>query len=184
MLKLQGAKATLVGPINVYSQSTVPHGKSAKPVKCADVQVTLYLDASDHMKLVEKLFPACDVQAKTIAGRDECKGEVRKTNTKLGDMQVAIAYGGGQVIDTTCEVKSAPQLHINEDGNAKLVVKPRFQIPVKDVESLLEVINADVTVSLQPAQVDLSDLTELAVDDPNPKHVKEAKLKAVGADPF
>lgn len=186
MFKIENANATLVAPISIHGQATVPTGPNAKPTKMADVQLTLHLNVTEHMKLVEKLFPACDVQAKTIAGRDECKGEVRKTNTKLGDMHVSVFYGKDEspVVASTCEVRSAPQLHTSEDGEGKLVLKPRFQIPVKDVDSLCELINADVRVTFIPAQLDLSDATVLADDKPKEKKPKESStLRAVG-DPF
>lgn len=193
MFKIENANATLVAPIQIHGQATVPVGEKAKPTKMADVQLTLHLDVTEHMKLVEKLFPACDVQAKTIAGREECKGEVRKTNTKLGDMCVSIFYGADNepVVRGVCDVKSAPQLHTSEDGNGKLVLKPRLQVPVNDVDSLCELINADVRVTMEPAQMDLSDATVLA-DGKEPEKQKRAKkedlpssktLRAVG-DPF
>lgn len=182
MIKLSEANATLVPPIAIHKQATIPIGPQAKPTKCVDLALTLHVDTSEHMREVDKLFPASDVQAKTIAGREECKGEVRKTNTRLADMFVCVRYGKQTVIEAACEIKSAPQLHISEDGNAKLVLRQRIQVPVSEVGGLLELLGADVRVTIEPAQMDLSDQTTLAEEAPKQK--KEKALRAVGSDPL
>ena len=163
MFKLERVPATIKPGTAFKDAVTAAHGADAKPKRMTEVELHLEVDVSECPDAVEDLFPGADAYCKTVAGLEkQCKGEDRSARTKLPEMNVLVWYGteAEPVVDCqACSVKSRVLLKVNEDGDGKIIIKPRVRLDNKQLTGMAQLIKADVRVSMEPAQVDLSDVS-------------------------
>jgi hypothetical protein len=174
----------VIKPRTVLLQAvTVATGTNAVPKKVTEVELLLELDVSACAKAVEHLFPGADMYMKTVAGLEHAKGEDRVARTKLPEMNVRVWYGTDTepVFDLMgCPIKARPQLKVDENGNGRLVLKPRGKFSNKQLADMAQLISADVRVTMDPAQMDMAELT---MEEPEKKRgrgrPKKAELRVV-----
>lgn len=163
--------AGVIKPRTVFLNAvTAAAGANAKPTRVTEVELLLELDVTNSLKAIDALFPGADEYAKLVAGREkQCKGEDRTARTKLPEMNVRIFYGDDAepaVDSQACPVKARPQLKVNEDGEARMIVKPRCKLANKQLTEMAQLIGADVRVTMEPAQVDLADVNMAEPEKP------------------
>lgn len=184
--RLDKVPAVIRPRTTMLGASTAPVGKDAKPVKVTEVQMTLSIKADGCMKTMELLFPTADSCAKIVAGQSDSTGMVLQANAKVPDSSIVMHYEGKPVLDMPMAVmKSKPQLRIDSDGNSTLLLRPRVKLTSKQLVEMSELIMADVTVSVLPAQMDISDMTVLAsaeLGEPKKRGKKSAVVYEANAD--
>ena len=149
----------IIKRMQVLTASTVPD-KEGRPVQMVEVEFLLEVNATNGLKELHSLFPNADVIASMVAGDDDMPGQDVTARGKLGEMALLIHYGAEK--DPVVEiahtlVKSRPQLKIDENGNAKLIIKPRGKLNAKGMTEAWKMLLADGFISVLEAQVDLDD---------------------------
>lgn len=143
----------------LLEHSTAPVGPGAKGVDVTEVHMLLELEPkATHMKQLEYLFPGTDIYCKTVAGLDHAKGEDRTARTKLEDnISLVLCMPDGEEFARfdMASIKSRPQLKINDEGDAKLIIRPHVRVPDKMLPLLVGMTGADMLVSVDPAQQEL-----------------------------
>lgn len=159
---------------------TAAGGVNAKPTRMTEVELHLEVNVTDCMKQVEDLFPGADNYCKTVAGLEKaCKGEDRSARTKLPEMDVTVWYGADTDPVFTSQaspVKARVQLKVNEDGDGKIIIKPRVRLNNKALTDMAQLIKAEVKVSMEPSQMDLS---EKAIPEPVEKKGKKGRASTL-----
>lgn len=183
MFKLVKVPATIKPGTSFKDAVTAAHGADARPKRMTEVELHLEVDVTECMGAVEDLFPGAEGYCKVVAGLEkQCKGEDRSSRTKLPEMNVSIWYGSDADPVVACEaspVKSRVQLKVNEDGDGKIVIKPRVRLNDKQLTGMAQLIKAEVYLSMEPSQVDLA---EVVIPEPSSGKKKKgtrAQLHAI-----
>lgn len=152
--KFDKLAAKLKPNASIISAGTQSRGGSA--VKTADVKIITEISIDKDAKGVEFLFPGLDLYLKEVAGLEHYKGEDRASRTSLPEMNVEIFYGEDSIFEqTNCPIKGKPTVKINKAGEAILVLRILTKLSSTELAKLAEHIDADIRLSLSPAQVDL-----------------------------
>lgn len=159
--KLNRTYATLKPGTSFKDAVTAAGGVNAKPQRMTEVELNLEVDVTECMTAVEDLFPGADVYCKQVAGMEKaCKGEDRSARTKLPEMDVTLWYGTDPdpvFVSKSSPVNARVQLKVNEDGDGKIIIKPRVRLDNKQLTGMAQLIKANVYVSMEPSQMDLAD---------------------------
>lgn len=199
MFSLTRAPAVIRPGTSVNATSSVAVGPEARPVRVTEMTLLLHVDPTKNLSEIEPLFPGCKVFCDSIAGDDEAAGEDRTTRAKVPEMSLAISYQGADAAEgkehvvaewPVAVIKSKPQLRIGEKGEARLVLRCRVKMTDAQLVAVLPLVEADIRVSMKAAQMDISEMTQVAnpaLDGP-PKREKaprkgKSKAKA-DEDPF
>ena len=188
MWKLDHVPATIKPGTAFKDAVTAAAGVNAKPTRMTEVELHLEVNVTECMKQVEDLFPGADVYCKQVAGMEKaCKGEDRSARTKLPEMDVTVWYGADTDPVFTSQaspIKARVQLKVNEDGEGKLIIKPRVRLNNKSLTDMAQLIKAEVKLSMEPSQMDLSEQQIPGHEKPQGKKGKgrSATLHAVDDD--
>ena len=156
--KLTEAPTTIRPRSQLLAAATMPRGKNAKPEKVTEVELLLEVEVDNCIKETEYLFPDAKKYCDMVASLEHAAGEDRITRTKLPEMNVVISYDGEVIFDQlNCPVKARPQLKVDKKGEAKLILKPRIKATGKELALIAGFIDADVRLSMEPTQTDLSE---------------------------
>lgn len=185
--RLEKVPAVIKPGTQLLQAVTVAGGANASPRKVTEVKLVLEINVTDCPASVEFLFPGAKVYMDTVAGLEHAKGEDRTARTKLPEMNVRVWYGDGTdepVFDlAACSVKSRAQLRVDEDGAGKLIIRPCGKFTNKQLADMAQLISADVRVSMEPSQMDLSDVVIAEPAGGKKKgRGKKADLKVVDGD--
>lgn len=153
-------------PFKNLKSTMMPMGQGAKPTRVTEVQLEMELIVEkDDFKKISWLFSDIDLKkvGQTIAGDDSRGGLKMTANTNLPPMNFKLFHDDKEVFDRTdCKVKAKPVLQFMENGDAKLLIKPKVKLVDKEMVQVLSIIDADVKVSTEKTQVDMSEETKLA----------------------
>lgn len=163
--KLTDAHGTIRPKSQLIAAATMPRGPQAKPSKVTEVELLLELEVDGCIEQTEWLFPGAKLFCQTIASLEHAKGEDRTSRTKLPEMNLTVAYDGKVIFEqSNCPVKKRPQLRVDKDGEAKLILKPRVKCNSKELAQLANMIEADCRFSMEATQTDMSEDTTLVTD--------------------
>jgi len=158
--ELDMCPATLRPRSTLIAAATMPRGENAKVEKVTEVQLHIELEVDACAKQVEFLFPGAKEYCQIVAGLDHAKGEDRSARTKLPEMNLGIFYREKPVFaQTNTVIKSRAQLKVDDQGEAKLILRPRVKVTGKELAELAQLIEADIRVTMEPTQMDLSEDT-------------------------
>jgi hypothetical protein len=188
MFKLDHVPAVIKPGTSFKDAVTAAGGVNAKPTRMTEVELHLEVNVTECMKQVEDLFPGADAYCKMVAGLEKtCKGEDRSARTKLPEMDVTVWYGADTdpvFMSQASPIKARVQLKVNEDGDGKIIIKPRVRLNNKALTDMAQLIKAEVKVSMEPSQMDLAekDIPEPAEDKSKKKKGRAAQLHATESD--
>jgi len=152
--KLENAPAELKGKSTLLSSTT--QSRKNKPTKVTEVKLVFEVDLSADVKGIDFLFPGVDLHCKAVAGLEHYKGKNRTARASLPEMNIKLVYDGVEVLNQkNCPVKTKPQLKINKDGEATLVIRPMVKLDGEELAQIASYIDSDLRISMESAQVDL-----------------------------
>jgi hypothetical protein len=154
-------------PFKVIKSTTMPHGPDGKPATVTEVQLELELEAVEALSAIGWLFNDIDLKklGQSIAGDDDRGGIKLTAHTKLPAMNFALYYPeeDDPIFDRSeCVVTSKPQLKYTETGDATLLLRPKVKLTDKELPRVCKMIDADIRVSTEKTQSDMSEDTRLA----------------------
>lgn len=185
-LRLNRVPAVIKPGSSIKDATTSATSESAKPTRFTEVELHLEVDVSQCIKAMEALFPGADAMCKLIAAESqENKGLDLRARTGLPEMNVKIWYGDEtepavDVVDSP--IKAKVSMRIDQDGDAKIILKPRVKLNNKQLTDMVQLVKAEVKLSLEPSQM-LIPSEAMPLDDgesagKKSKSGKKAELKA------
>jgi len=160
--------------------ATQPRGDEGKPTQITEHEIHFILNMDDCEDQVEFLFANAKQFCQMVAGEEHNKGEDRTARTKLPEMNITILYKNGVVFSQkNVTVKARPQLRVGHKGDAHLVIKPRLKFTDAELAKVAGLIGADTRVSMEPTQVDHSELGEGVTPETAKPKTKTRGAKAV-----
>lgn len=157
MLKFE-QEHTVIKSMSVRGSAESSDGKD----KMTELELGLHVEVSDRMwKALETLFPGAELVSKhcaSISEEEGAHGDVRSTKRDLGAVTLEIGYGGknvmtlaGSTIVKTIKLKTL----VKPAGHGELMIKTRVKVSSKQLSTLAQYVGADITTSLDSAQMDL-----------------------------
>jgi len=141
--------------------ATQPRGPEGEPTQITEHEIHFILKMDDCEGQVEYLFTNAKQFCQMVAGQEHNKGEDRTSRTKLPEMNITILYKDEEVFaQKNVTVKARPQLRVGHKGDAQLIIKPRLKFTSDELNRVVGLIGADTRVSMEPTQVDHSELGE------------------------
>lgn len=157
MLDLSEVPVTIKPGSQLKASSTQPRGEGGKPTKITEVELYLVLEVSDHMGLVETLFPGADATAKLVAGDEGHQGCDLSSRTKMPEHNLEISYDGRIFLDqANCPIKKKAALKINHKGDVQMILRPMVKVSAKELGELGNMVNADCKITMCPTTQDMA----------------------------
>lgn len=146
----------------LLAQGMIASGSNAKPKRVTEVEVILELNPTDCMSAVESLFPGARDYLKIASAQEGFKGEDRSARTKLPEMAVEIFYADEpepviRMAIATVKARAVLKVGVSEKAESKLIIKPRGKLTDPELVQLVQLLEADIRVSMEPSQVDIGE---------------------------
>ena len=173
-------------PSKLLRHTAEATGKRGTIARVTEVEIVLDLEVStkEDWRAVDQLWPNVDKMAKLVAGEDDRGGMDLTARSKLPDMTIDV-FGEspyvedkqgnklGDVKDRTalvhlsvCPPRGRAKLRIDEKGEGLLTLKFRGRFKALALGQIVKFLESEVWISMEAAQVDMSEETQLAGADP------------------
>jgi hypothetical protein len=149
--------------LSVLLATVAPRGAGGTPTRVSEVELELEIAADHYLEDLEALFPGLVGYGAEVSTIDTYRGETRTSKAKIDPVNVRIDYRGAVVVEVgNAPVNRKARIDFAPGGTATLRIAPVLKVDGAELVKLAELVEADIRVTISPAQLDLLDSVTLA----------------------
>lgn len=149
--------------LSVLLATVSPRGAGGKPTRVSEVELELEIAADHYLQDLDFLFPGIASYGVEVSTIESYRGETRTSKAKIDPVNVRIDYRGAVVVEVgNAPINRKPRIDFAPGGVATLRIAPTVKVDGAELVRLAELVEAEIKVTITPAQLDLLDTVPLA----------------------